>query len=310
MSLPISIVVCTRNRVDSLRRCVDALFSVRTSQKWELVIVDNGSDDATADFLRSLVSPSEYPVLKTAFQPKRGLTAARNTGWRSARGKIIAFTDDDCYVASDYIDAVVSAFTDNQGRGFVGGRILLYDPTDLPIAIQVCEHPLHLHPRTYVGVGVIQGANMAFRRETLERIGGFDENLGPGTEFNCEDVDAVASALWAGISGAYDPRPTVYHHHGRKSEEERRTILSSYAQGRGAYHAKFALRQDSRSLYIKAWKEKIYWDLRGWVGRARRGNIPEMSDLAHEIYGGAKYVMWHYREQTSAISHRKGTQTF
>ena len=305
MSFPLSIVVCTRNRVDSLRRCIDALFSVRTAHKWELVIVDNGSEDATADFLRSVVSPCEYPVVITAFQPKRGLTAARNTGWRSASGEIIAFTDDDCYVAPDYIDAIVSVFSDKPDRGFAGGRILLYDPTDLAMAIQPRDRPLHLHANTYIEVGVIQGANMAFRRETLERIGGFYENLGPGTKFNCEDVNAVASALWAGISGEYDPRPTVYHHHGRKSANERHSALISYAQGRGAYHAKFVLLPDSRSLYLKTWKNKIYLDLKGMVGTARRGRLPEMTDFLHEIYGSAKYFMWRYRN--SRPSERKIT---
>ena len=76
MPIPLSIVVCTRNCVANLRRCVEALFSVRTSQDWELIIVDNGSDDGTADFLRSLVTSQRKPVVKTAIQVKRGLTAA------------------------------------------------------------------------------------------------------------------------------------------------------------------------------------------------------------------------------------------
>jgi len=292
MLLPLSIVVCTRNRVDNLRRCIDTLFAVRTSQKWELVIIDNGSEDGTADFLRLLTSPSVYPTLRTAFQTKRGLGAARNTGWRTASGEIIAFTDDDCYVAPDYVDAIVSVFSNKPDWGFAGGRILLYDPTDLAMAINPRDNPLQLRANTYVEVGVIQGANMAFRRKTLERIGGFDENLGAGTKFNCEDLDAAASALWTGISGGYDPRPTVYHHHGRKSAREKRSTLIRYAQGRGAYHAKFVLHRESRSLYLKTWKNRILLDLRGMLGTARRGRLPEFTDFMHEIYGGAKYFIW------------------
>ena len=301
MSLPLSIVVCTRNRVANLRRCVEALFSVRTSQDWELIIVDNGSDDGTADFLRSLVTSQRKPVVETAIQIKRGLTAARNTGWKSASAEIIAFTDDDCYVAPDYVDEVIAAFSNKPDLGFIGGRILLYDPTDLRMTIQERKTRLELRPQTYVPIGVIQGANMAFRRQTLERIGGFNENLGPGTKFNCEDLEAVASASWANVSGEYNPGPTVYHHHGRKTHEDKRRILTSYAQGHGAYHANFLLRRDSRSVYTRAWTKNIYLDLRGAIGTARRGRVPAMSGLLQEIYGALKYTIWHYRTKPNRI---------
>ena len=124
---------------------------------------------------------------------------------------------------------------------------------------------------------------MVFRRETLERIGGFNENLGPGTRFNCEDLEAVASALWANVSGEYNPGPTVHHHHRRKSDEDKRRILTSYHRGHGAYHAKFVLRRDLRRVYTRAWTENIYWYLRHAIGTARRGRVPAMSGLLQEI---------------------------
>ena len=110
MPIVVSVVVCTRNRVDSLRRCVQALASINTGCEWELVIVDNGSDDGTSAFLTSLPQLfSKTPVI-TTFEPKRGLAAARNRGVDQAHGDIVAFTDDDCYVFDDYIDLMVSAF--------------------------------------------------------------------------------------------------------------------------------------------------------------------------------------------------------
>jgi glycosyltransferase involved in cell wall biosynthesis len=173
MPIPISVVVCTRNRSDSLRRCVEALSSIKTEHEWELVIVDNGSDDGTGSFLASL--PTRYRNVQVTLEPKRGLGAARNAGVSKAHGSIVAFTDDDCYVARDYIDAMISAFQTNREIGFVGGRVLLYDPSDLRITIQEKQDYCVLRPRTFFTPGTIHGANMAFRKAVLNRIGGFDK---------------------------------------------------------------------------------------------------------------------------------------
>jgi GT2 family glycosyltransferase len=252
MPIPLSVVVCTRNRVDSLRRCFQALASIHTDQEWELVIVDNGSDDGTNAFLASLPSQFGKAHVVTTFEPKRGSAAAKNKGVSQTHGNIVTFIDDDCYVSENYIDAMISAF-ESPEIGFVGGRILLYDQSDIRLTIQESEDYLVLQPRTFVAAGTVQGANIAFRRATLDRIGGFDENLGAGTSFSCEDIDAVAAALWQGITGAYDPQVLVYHHHGRKTKREERDLRKTYDVGRGAYYTKYILRSDSRSKYIKHW---------------------------------------------------------
>ena len=103
MPLPeLSVVVCTRNRIASLRRCVDALFSATTTRSWELVIVDNGSTDGTNEFLKSVTATRPYrPHVITVFEQTPGLAKARNKGWRAATAEIMAFTDDDCYEAAN-----------------------------------------------------------------------------------------------------------------------------------------------------------------------------------------------------------------
>ena len=252
MSIAVSVVVCTRNRVDSLRRCIQAFAAINTDYKWELVIVDNGSDDGTSAFLASLPIQLGKANVITAFEPKRGPAAARNKGVSKACGNIVAFTDDDCYVSENYIDAMIFAF-ENPEIGLVGGRILLYDQSDIK-AHNTGERSLFCFATADVcRSGTVQGANMAFRRAILDHIGGFDENLGAGTSFACEDIDAVAAALWEGFTGAYDPRPVVYHHQGRKTKREERDLWKTYDKGRGAYYAKYILRSDSRSKYIKRW---------------------------------------------------------
>jgi hypothetical protein len=221
------------------------------------------------------------------FEPKPGLAAARNKGWPTAKADIIAFTDDDCYVSETYVDSILQVFQDHPEVGFLGGRILLFDPLDYKITIQESQHQFYFRPRKFVAAGTVQGANMAFKRTTLERIGGFDERLGPGTPFNCEDINAVAAASWAGIPGIYDPRPVVYHHHGRRTEREARELMRSYDAGRGAYYAKYILRRDSRSEYVSAWitiiKDRA-GVLRTYVEALRRGRLPQRGPFHWQLF--------------------------
>jgi len=300
MSIPISVVVCTRNRVDSLRRCVQAFAAVSTNHEWELVVVDNGSDDDTNAFLASLPRRFGKARVTTTLEPRRGLAAARNRGIDEAHGNIVAFTDDDCYVSEDYIDTMIAAF-ESPEIGFVGGRILLYDQSDLKTTIQESKDHLVLQPRTFVAAGTVQGANMAFRKAILNRIGGFDENLGAGTSFACEDIDAVASSLWAGTTGAYDPRPTVYHHHGRKTKSEARDLWKKYDRGRGAYYAKYILRSDSRSEYLRHWMRSIKG---GAISSGLRGLLVTIRQSFHELCGGLHYVATRVRSNLQAATGR------
>lgn len=244
----LSVVVCTRGRPAQLRACLDRFRRLAGGADWELVVVNNGSGDGTSDVLRSYAREAPHP-LKVLEEPRPGLGGARNRGWRGAAGELIAFTDDDCYPADDYLDRIVGCF-EEASLGFVGGRVLLFDPTDFPITIQELDHRVEIEPCAFVPAGLIHGANFAFRREVLEAIGGFDPGFGAGTPFACEDVDAVARAAAAGWWGAYDPGPVVYHHHGRKTGEALR-LRRVYALGRGAYYAKSILEPAMRARYLR-----------------------------------------------------------
>jgi GT2 family glycosyltransferase len=263
------------------------LRAVATGRAWEVVIVDNGSTDGTGDYLASLdrTQPKGVPVT-AALERKRGLAAARNKGWRIARGEIVAFTDDDCYVSPDYVDSVLQLFENDPAIGFVSGRVLPFDPLDYHITFQESPQRREFRPRVFIAGGAVAGANMAFRRTLLERIGGFDERLGAGTPFPCEDIDAAAAALWSGASGAYDPRAVVYHHHGRRTEREAQALRRSYDAGRGAYYAKYILREDSRPEYLAAWRRSIEDEC---VEARRRGRLPRQS--LREIASGVRWAL-------------------
>lgn len=251
----VSLIVCTRNRAERLEAFFAALGRMRARVPWELVMVDNGSVDDTQHLL-PILSRSLDVRTTIVGAPRRGLGRARNTGVSASRGALLAFTDDDCYPAVDYIDRVVEAFASYE-RAFIGGRILLYDADDHPITIRVDTSPIPIPPYSVVPTGLVQGANMAFRREVLERIGGFDNALGPGTPFCNDDVDAVARASAAGFAGSYVPEPVVHHHHGRRDPAAIAALWRRYDHGRGAYYAKCMFDLPTRWQVARYWWQSV-----------------------------------------------------
>jgi glycosyltransferase involved in cell wall biosynthesis len=248
----LSLIICTRNRAAQLAETLKRVAKIRSRLFWELIIADNGSTDRTNEVIQEHIAASHRPV-RTISTPGRGVSYARNAGWQTAESGIIAYIDDDCYPAEDYLDAVFECFAKNPSLGFVGGRILLHDPSDRRITIQESLERRSFPPKSFISPGVIQGANLAFRRAALKAAGGFDLWFGAGALFTGEEAELLARISAAGWSGAYDPGPLVYHHHGRKTASAERRLAWSYDRGRGAYYAKCILNNGMRRLYIRNW---------------------------------------------------------
>jgi len=234
----IALVIVTRNRREKLLRTLESLTKLRTRLTWELIVVDNGSTDGTGIALGAFAAAFAQPV-RLVYEPAPGQGNARNAGWKSAEAQIVAYLDDDCYPAEDYLDAVVECFAETPNLGFVSGRILLYDETDFRITIQESLTRVPLAPQSFIRPGVIQGANSAFRRASLAEVGGFDARFGGAKgQFLAEELDVAARISTAGWHGAYDPRPLVYHHHGRKTRVEAWRLMRVYQRGIGGFYAK------------------------------------------------------------------------
>jgi glycosyltransferase involved in cell wall biosynthesis len=251
--MQLSLVICTRNRAPQLAETLQSLTRLQYASPWELVIVDNGSNDGTQTVIDSF---RQNFSLKSVIEPRAGLGRARNRGWTISSGSIIAFTDDDCYPASDFLSSIIGCFEDE--IGFIGGRILLYDPNDFRITIQEKATRQDLFPGDFLPPGLIHGANFACRRSALESVNGFDERFGAGAIFSCgEDVDVLARMLARNWRGAYDPRPLVYHHHRRRNQMEALKLLRQYARGRGAFYSKCILDPKLRGAYLRNWFDDI-----------------------------------------------------
>jgi glycosyltransferase involved in cell wall biosynthesis len=276
-SLDLSFIVCTRNRCAKLPGILKSFAALKTNHAWEVLFVDNASTDDTAGVING--ADDLGGRLKYLRVDRIGLGAARDASWRQAQGRIIAFTDDDCYLAEDYADALLAVYQTHPDVGCVSGRILLYDPTDARMTINEATIPVTTPPYRFVEAGTLQGANISFRRAVLETIGGFDPDFGAGTPFPCEDIDAAAATVWSGFAARFDPAPVVWHHHGRK-DSDIKTVVQGYDRGRGAYYAKYVLRPDSRNAYLRGW-----WDI-----TMHRQGIYGIAILARELRSGYAYL--------------------
>jgi glycosyltransferase involved in cell wall biosynthesis len=248
----LSLVICTRNRAAQLAQTLKRVSAMQSRLKWELIVVDNGSTDRTSAVVAEYAATCDHPV-QLIVQPGRGVSSAKNAGWQSAKAAIVVCIDDDCYPEQDYFDSIFACFLKDPKLGFVGGRILLHDPTDRRITIQESLEPVFFPAGSFIRPGVIQGANVAYRRAALVEVGGFDPWFGAGALYSGDETELMARISTAGWNGAYDPKPVVYHHHGRKTANDEWRLMRWYDRGRGAYYAKCMLNKEMRSVYVKNW---------------------------------------------------------
>jgi glycosyltransferase involved in cell wall biosynthesis len=248
----ISLVICTRNRAAKLAQTLKRVLAIRSRLTWELIVADNGSTDGTSAVVKKCAAAYDRPV-QLIYEPGRGVSYARNAGWQSAKSDIVAYIDDDCYPAQNYLDAVFDCFSKDPRLGFVGGRILLHDPSDLKITIQESLERLSFPSDSFIQPGAIHGANLAFRRAALTEVGGYDLWFGPGALFVAEELELLARISAAGWTGAYDPEPLVFHHHGRKTRSEEWRLRRIYDRGRGGYYAKCMLNKHMRHVFVRNW---------------------------------------------------------
>jgi glycosyltransferase involved in cell wall biosynthesis len=280
----VSIVVCTRNRAAILATTFAHYERIVANAAWELIVVDNGSADETSEILRAFAAMTRIRFCVMT-EPRRGASRARNLGYRQAEGQIVAFTDDDCYPRADFVNALHASFN-AATIDYLGGRILLFDPNDYPVTIQPSEIRRTFSPGTFLCPGLLQGANMAVRREVMAEIGGFDERLGAGTAFPCEDIDLLTRASFSGFIGIYDPGVVVSHHHRRQSMEQVRILKRFYDYGRGAYYAKGLLNPVQRRKASGLWLRSVCRHTFSF-GPLARGN---RRVVLHELQGAARYL--------------------
>jgi len=174
-----SIIITTRNRARHLSETLASFRSLRIPADLpaELLVVDNGSTDDTAEVVGRVSLPNvEVRLVK---EPKPGQCHARNTGLAQSRGEIILFTDDDVRVPENWIEEMCGPILAGEADGVAGGVRMaphLQRPWMLSVHYGWLACNLDWRPAEIT----MTGANMAFSRKVLEKVPAFDTELGPG----------------------------------------------------------------------------------------------------------------------------------
>jgi glycosyltransferase involved in cell wall biosynthesis len=226
--LDATVLICTYNRGDLLAETLDSLALSRTSGglRWNVIVVDNNSTDHTAAVVKSRIAG--YPVeLRYVFEPRQGKSHALNTGIAESDAAIIVFTDDDVRVNEDWLEAgcrPMLAATGDASVDYTGGPVrpiwerpcppwLDETRSDLWGTLAILDYgpePFVFEDRRRVPLG----ANMAVRRELIDRIGGFDPGLGRrgNSLLGQEQAEFFCRSRAIGARGLYVPGMSLHHH--------------------------------------------------------------------------------------------------
>ncbi|MFW2439119.1 MAG: glycosyltransferase family 2 protein [Arenicellales bacterium] len=238
----VTVAVCTRDRVEQLKDCLNSLTKLAYSNI-EILVVDNAPE---TDETKKLVQAS-FPGFRYVLEPRPGLDWARNRAIEEANGEIITYTDDDVIVDPLWIDALVKVFQDDPGVMAVTGLVAPYEmDTHAQILFERYGGFGRGFKRRWYQVDKVNrkgksfhygagqfgtGANMAYRKIVFEKVGVFDPALDVGTVTNGGgDLEMFFRVLEEGYMLVYEPSALVWHRH-RKSIEELRVQLTNHGIG-------------------------------------------------------------------------------
>jgi glycosyltransferase involved in cell wall biosynthesis len=291
----VSIVICTRNRCAVLDRCLSTVANIDQVERAEVLVVDNGSTDETAAVAERWAL--NVPSLRYVYEPRTGLSHARNTGVEQARGDVVAFIDDDVLVDQGWLDALLAAYRRWPDVAGVAGRVELSWPTGRPGWLPVRREvwyarfdrgvdPVRLAERDYP-----VGANMSVRRDIAVAVAGFDPALGySGSRLLANEerefFDRVRrQGQWLG----YEPAALVVHVIEGARVTRRYLLRRLYAQGRSDVRVGTASIQGGRQLGVArdALSRALLRGLRSDIRRIIQSESREV-DVVDILAGRAK----------------------
>jgi glycosyltransferase involved in cell wall biosynthesis len=203
----ISLIVATLGRSMEMERFLEHADKQSYCKFEVIVVVDQNSDGQ----LEALIKRYESRMTIIQLRCSPGLSKARNAGIRVSSGDIIAFPDDDCWYSPSLLESIVTLFEKNTNWDGLTGRIVN--------EMNVVSGDARFDTASgYVTLPNVWrracSATIFFTRETVEAIGNFDEELGPGAGTpwgGADDIDYVARAIKAGRTIFYDPKISVFH---------------------------------------------------------------------------------------------------
>jgi glycosyltransferase involved in cell wall biosynthesis len=220
--MSVSVIVCTCNRAESLRKALESLSRSELPQslEWEVLVVDNNSTDQTREVTKDFCmrDPAHF---RYVFEPRPGKSHALNRGVTEARGEVLAFTDDDVQVEPKWLGNLTVNLNNGKWAG-ASGRTLPQQPYRAPhwiprsprhalAPLAIFDPPIPAGPLAEPPYGV----NMAYQRSVFEKYGGFRVDLGPGAGVGIpqksEDSEFGTRVIAGGEQLRYEPSAVLYH---------------------------------------------------------------------------------------------------
>ena len=247
----VSVVVCVYNGERTIDACLASLKKL-SYPNYEVIVVNDGSTDGTRQIAET------YDYIRLVNQENKGLSEARNVGIRTSKGEIIAFTDADCMADPDWLTYLAARFRSSDFGAVGGPNLSPADDSLIASCVAVSPGaPTHVLLDDEVAEH-IPGCNMAFRREALEAINGFD----PIFRAAGDDVDVCWRLQNKGYTIGFSPAAVVWHF-------RRNTIRDYLKQQRGYGRAETLLffKHPSRFNVLgqSRWFGRIYGELSSFL---------------------------------------------
>jgi glycosyltransferase involved in cell wall biosynthesis len=265
----VSVVLPTRNRHAHALACARTI--VANQGFLELFVIDQSDGNQTKDAL-SEITDDRLRYVATA---TRGVTAARNLGIELSQGDVVAFTDDDCRVAPDWISRLSAVFEADPEVAVVCGQVRVPEELRAQGFTESFEPVVREWQGRYPPFGRDWGitANLSLRREVLAEVGPFDPMLGAGAPLRSGgEPDLLFRVLRAGLKIVNAREVTVDHLGVRAHGEESRRLMRGYGKGTGAALFKHVRLGDTAAMALYA--SFIAANVRRVVGNLARGRRP------------------------------------
>ena len=234
----VSIIIPCFNKVDYTLRCLESLSEHTPDGRYEVVLVDNASSDATPELCAAL----DGDVVVIRNEVNLGFSKACNQGAAAASGRYLLFLNNDTEALPGWFEPLVQILDDESDVGAVGSKLLFPDGTLQHAGVHTVEYEgqeavgaSHAHYQAPANLpdanvrrdlDVVTGACVLFRRDAFEAAGGFDEGYWNGYE----DVDLCLAVRDAGWRIVYEPASVLYHHESVSGPERFRKVDANVAR--------------------------------------------------------------------------------
>lgn len=246
----ISVLVATRNRGEKISACINSILN-NSFTDFELIIIDQSSDNIT----KQVISEFNDKRIRYWQVATVGKSRALNFGLEKVKGKVIAFTDDDCVVDRRWMEGINHFFSQEPRISGLFGMTLPYQKekhegmtcpaTYIKLSASIITDPYLDH---YDNVGL--GNNMSFRKNVFREIGKFKTWLGVGSIVSAGGIESelIYCVLKSGRIIAYNPLVVVYHNRWITSVAEKK-LIAKYTCGLYAFYAYYWFRGDKKLIH-------------------------------------------------------------